>query len=81
VVIYYLESVHNVDTLWTDNLKNCIFVVFRRENAMSVCKVTDFVDGHYLAGVKAKPLPSASTVPTAGYTMCIPPMGILFLAA
>ncbi|MDR3123704.1 MAG: hypothetical protein LBU16_08010, partial [Treponema sp.] len=39
----YLESVHNVDTLWTDFLKNRIFAAFRRENARSVHKVTDFV--------------------------------------
>jgi hypothetical protein len=39
-------SVHNVDTLWTDYLKKGIFVAFRRENARSVHKVTDFVDRH-----------------------------------
>ena len=46
-----LESVHNVDTLWTDYLKNRIFAACEpkvrwRENAMSVYKVTDFVDRH-----------------------------------
>ena len=44
----YLESVHNVDTLWTDYIKIRIFVVSRQENAMSVRKVTDFVDRLYL---------------------------------
>ena len=44
----YLVSVHNVDTLWTDYLKKCIFVAFRRENACVRHKVTDFMDGHYL---------------------------------
>jgi hypothetical protein len=48
-IILYLESVHNVDTLWTDFLKKRIFVAFRRENARSVRKVTDFVDRYYLA--------------------------------
>jgi DNA-binding transcriptional LysR family regulator len=42
----YLESVHNVDTLWTDFLKIRIFAAFRRENARSVHKVTDFMDRH-----------------------------------
>ena len=32
----------------TDFLKNSIFAAFRRENARSVYKVTDFVDRHYL---------------------------------
>jgi hypothetical protein len=49
---HYLESVHNVDTLWTDFLKNRIFAALGRENAMSVHKVTDFVDRLYLAGYK-----------------------------
>jgi HEPN domain-containing protein len=44
----YLVFVHNVDTLWTNFLKNRIFAAFRRENARSVRKVTDFVDRHYL---------------------------------
>ncbi|MDR2742118.1 MAG: hypothetical protein LBB98_08200 [Treponema sp.] len=47
-LIVYLESVHNVDTLWTDHLETRIFAAFRRENARSVRKVTDFVDRHYL---------------------------------
>jgi hypothetical protein len=41
-------SVHNVDILWTDYLEIRIFAAFRRENARSVRKVTDFVDRHYL---------------------------------
>jgi hypothetical protein len=45
---HYLESVHNVDTLWTDFLEKRIFAAFRRENARSVHKVTGFVDRHYL---------------------------------
>jgi hypothetical protein len=44
---HYLESVHNVYTLWTDYLKNRIFAAFRRENTKSVHKVTDFVNRHY----------------------------------
>ena len=44
----YIESVHNVDTLWTDYLKNRIFAAVRRENARSGRKVTDFVDRHYI---------------------------------
>jgi endonuclease/exonuclease/phosphatase family metal-dependent hydrolase len=46
----YLVFVHNVDTLWTNFLKNRIFAAFRRENARSVRKVTGFVDRHYLKG-------------------------------
>ncbi|MDR2617420.1 MAG: hypothetical protein LBC62_00995 [Treponema sp.] len=47
----YIVSVHNVDPLWTDYLKNRIFVAWEpkvpwRENARSVHKVTDFVDRH-----------------------------------
>ncbi|MDR0450993.1 MAG: hypothetical protein LBH26_06985, partial [Treponema sp.] len=41
-------SVHNVDTLWTDFLEKRIFAAFRRENARSVRKVTDFADRHYI---------------------------------
>jgi hypothetical protein len=47
----YIESVHNIDTLWTDFLENRIFAAFRRENARSVRKVTDFVDRHYIKGI------------------------------
>jgi hypothetical protein len=43
-----MESVYNVDTLYTDFLKNRIFVAYRRENAKAVRKVTDFVDRHYI---------------------------------
>ena len=50
-LLHYLESVHNVDTLWTDYLKNRIFVAFKRENASVVHKVTDFVDRHYVWGI------------------------------
>jgi len=32
----------------TDNHKNSIFVAFRQENVMSVRKVIDFVDRHFL---------------------------------
>jgi hypothetical protein len=45
-----LESVHNVDTLWTDLLENRIFAAVRRENAMSVRKVTGFADRPELIG-------------------------------
>jgi hypothetical protein len=44
--VYQFVPVHNVDTLWTDFLENRIFAAFRRENARSVRKVTDFVDRH-----------------------------------
>ena len=49
-LVLYIESVHNVDTLWTDYLKNRIFVAFRRENTRVVREVTDFVDRHYIKG-------------------------------
>jgi hypothetical protein len=49
-----LESGHNVDTLWPDYLKNRIFAAFKRENARSVHKVTDFVDRHELINIADK---------------------------
>ena len=42
--------VHNVDTLWTNFLKDRLFAALGREKARSVCKVTDFVDRHELGG-------------------------------
>jgi transcriptional regulator with XRE-family HTH domain len=51
---HYIESVHNVDTLWTDFLKNCIFAALGRENARSVRKVTDFVDRHYIGMIESE---------------------------
>jgi hypothetical protein len=47
----YIESVHNVSTLWTDFLKKGICVPFWYKpgaNTRSVRKVTDFVDRHYI---------------------------------
>jgi hypothetical protein len=50
----YLVPVRDVDTLWTECLKNRIFAAFKRENAKAVHDetkfrtVTDFVDRHYL---------------------------------
>jgi hypothetical protein len=51
LMIHYIESVHNVDTLWTDYLKIGILhtvLVQNGSNAGSVRKITDFVDRHYI---------------------------------
>jgi hypothetical protein len=48
---HYIESVPNVDTLWTDLLKKGICVPFWHKtgaNTISVYNVTDFVDRHYI---------------------------------
>ena len=56
--LHYLVSVHNVDTLRTDYLKNRIFAACEpsdlrsavpwRENACVRHRLTEFMDGHYL---------------------------------
>jgi hypothetical protein len=48
----YLESVHNVDTLWTDFLKKGICAPFGYKtgaNTRSVRKAAGFADRHYLS--------------------------------